>query len=751
MTEPIIATKADIPEGKDTNPTTGVPNWADNHETVKKFYELSKKLYDDHKAQTLRTNLEDRMDAIDKYCRVVVAPTKQSADKTPDITSWKAPQLMSGIEILTANQCDVLLPRLDPSGKFVPLNELDNDGRAVTQDLMRRRNLQFEYSNEADNRVPKFKEVVRRMNKYGDAVIEMGWLHEEYEIRIPKGKGITATLGWIFKNLVGKGKVKEVRSHSTMRMHDFKDFYCDLLIDNEFDERGSLQNQQGVELRCRTAYGDLLKKQRAGEYKNVEYLSKSQMYEGESPSTTQSTRQTNAGESADTNRATGEMETWEQWAVAPIDDNGNWDEEKTPARWCWGTFCGKLDTQGLADLENWKKGDELPAGMICLRLNPNPYPYDELPFDVQHSKPDDKGLMHGSYYDASKSILEELQKVNNQYIYGKDMMCAAPWKTERGAIFGNKKFDGGPTSLIEMNAGQFAALDRVRVDVNTQDMLAFIQYLERVFWEDIMLMPKGFRGKEMGSRTSATEASAANAQASKPFLERVRYISRLIKFVARKDALYTAYFQPETLTKALTGTTSMAELKPSDVYGPVRYKITCVDDYENNIMEKAEQDRFAQIWMPILAQFIGRRGVIAAGKWAFKKRGAPIDEIFPMPNEGDAIQNANRENEQMMKGEYVSIHPGEDDETHAATHDHFLAVCKTQPPEDSGTALQFVPPHLMAHKQRMAQQAQAIAGAAQQQQQGGPATGLGSGESPAMTAGEASQDMLGAMGGAMAQ
>ena len=754
--EPIIPINSGLKAGKDKNPVTDVPNFADNHETVKKFYSRSKELYDFHKAQSLRIDLENRMDAIDKYCRSKVAPSKQDADKTPDITNWKPPQLNSAIEILTANQVEILFPRNEPIGKFVPLMNLDDQARPITAELMRRRNLQFEYSNEMDNRIPKFRNAIWRTNKYGDCVVEMGWLRQTYDVDVPvRKKSIGDIIADAVRSFIKGGKKQETESHSVLRIHDFKDFFCDMLLDDDTDIRGSLHNQQGFELRCRTPYSELRRKQKDGEYKNVEFVNTNQLYEGETPEQRLETRQANAGESSDASRRTGEFEMWERWMLAPINENGDWDEEGTAPRWFWGTFCGRCDEQNVGD-EPLSK-DTPATGVICLRLNPNPYPYDELPFTIIHAQLDDKGMMHKSYYDNSLSVLEEIQKVNNAYVYAKDMQAAAPFLIERGALYGDKKFDGGPTSVILVNPQQMNGIKRLDLNANTADNLQMIQYLERIFWEDIMLMPKGFRGKEMGSRTSATEAGAANAQAAKPFLARVKYLGyQLIGFCARKDAMYNAHFQPESLTKALTGTVDLSELKPSDIYGPLRYKLTCVDDYENNIMEKAEQDRFAQIHLPILAPIMGQRGLAEYGKWVMGKRSAPIERFFPAPCEGDAIANSSRENEMMLRGEWTMPSDNDDDDTHINTHQNFKSILQTQAgdpsihPQTAG----FIDAHIQFHQQKKQQKnSQMQQGVTQQQnnmQQASQGSGLGSGEAPATTEGQVGQDTLGAIGGSMA-
>lgn len=751
--EPTIPTKQDIPAGKDKDSVLQVRNFADKHETVKAFFKRSQDLYLFHKSQSLRIELENRMDDIDKACRNVVAASKDDADKTPDITSWKPPQLNSALEILTANQCEILFPRNQEIGKFVPLINLTDSSRAVTSSLMKARNVLFEYSNEIDNRIPKYRNAIWRTNKYGDCVVEMGWKHEEYDFNIPgQKKTVGQRIVEGVRKAMGKPTVtKQAVDHSTLRMHDFKDVYCDMLLDDDSDERGSLHNQQGIEIRCRTPYNNLRSKQKANEYKNVEFLGKDQLYQGETPDNRLETRQSNAGEASDASRATGEYEVWERWMLAPIDpDTGEWNEETTQATWWWGVFCGRCDNQNVSE-EAPVKGQN--NGVVCLRLVRNPYPYDELPFTVIHAQLDDKGLMHKSYWDDSKSILAELQKVNNAYVYAKDMQAAAPWIAEYGAVLGTKTFDRGPTSLIITAMGAIDKVRRVEVNVNTSDNLAMIQYLEKVFWEDIMLMPKGFRGKEMGSRTSAAEATAANTQAAKPFLHRLHYLAyQLVAWSARKDAMYTAAFAPDKLIESLTGDINISEITPADMRGPLRFKMMCIDDYENNIMEKAEQDRFAQIWGPLLAPVIGKRGLINAGKWAFSKRGAPVEDIFPMPTEGDAIANANRENNMMFQGEWTAPGDNEDDESHIVTHTNFMQVLKTQQPGPGSyheATLGYLQAHNLIHEQNQQKKQLAMTQAPGQSGPGQPATGLGTGETPATTGGEASQDMLGAMGGAM--
>ena len=111
-------------------------------------------------------------------------------------------------------------------------------------------------------------------------------------------------------------------------------------------------------------------------------------------------------------------------------------------------------------------------------------------------------------------------------------------------------------------------------------------YIEAKAWE-VFGAPKAFRGEPMLGRTSSSEAQNAYDQAMLTAIEKARYIAnQLLTFVAETDEDMWRQFADPDLVVALTRDGQMREIKPAELYGNLRYKISVIDEFENSAMAR---------------------------------------------------------------------------------------------------------------------------------------------------------------------
>ena len=723
-----------IPDAGKNPESMGRKNWAGKTETVAKFLSAAQAHFDNFDSQSTRGKMLDRMDTADKFFRLAKDQTKQTLNKTTDEIDTIPHVFNTVVKIATANENDILFGQRDLPMKYIPLTNLAPAMVPETQQVCDDRNVQLEWSMTEDERLEKMKLTMHFLNKYGNRIVGMSWFQEERVVkeRMPDpdkpGQWKLAT-------------VKKITAHPCYTDYDMEDFWFDLQIN---DYGRELENQQCVLHRFYPLYQELYASQQAKELMNVENIRRIHMYSSEYPSTAKGNRQDNADEQSDTNRPTGLLDAYHIWLRAPINEKGEWDEEGTLATWHWATFIGSIGGNG---------GSVPP---VCVRLIPNPYKDGCLPYKLIHAFPDDKCAIHLGLIDIIEPAWNEYKTTMDEWFYNKEMVNNAPWKTEEGAMV-NADMGFGPRRLKIMRQGKFDKLERVQVLSNTNDMQAFLNFLETKIYVDLAGLTRAFRGEEMGSRTSALEAGNALGQSVKPAMEMVRYkAGQLLPWVAAKDAMLMEQFAAKDMVVGLAAGMPSREIKPANLYGDFRVKVTAIDTFVSTMMARQEQDRFLQVNMPLAAPDMGKRGRIATWKWVFATRGFPVDEMFPLVSETDAKHVAGSENVGFLNGIEDIPKDGEDHDTHLSVHDSFIAVLDALPNDrpEKMTALPLATQHKVLHEQLKSQEEAAVQGAAQQAQQAQQGAqsvqGLGTGETPPMDGGQAAGQLLGAEGGMLA-
>ena len=727
MEQITIPDKKAAPKEKDTDSSTGIPNWADNEKTVTNVLGLIRQHFGVQKAQGQRRELEVDMRDADQMARMSTGQTKQSVDLTDD--SDNIPHVFMAMNrMVTAYETDIAFPAKESPGKFVPLDAGDEIMRQMARDVCDQRNLLLEYSMETDNRKAVMKNGWHFDNQYGNGFYSMEWMDVQRSVRYrmieQDDEGKTTKIGWKTK------KVDE--SHPHLVRWNLRNVWMDSNID-------AIQDQNCINLLDYPTLSTAVSEQAAGHYKNVGLIKKENMYDGESHSHVKADRQTDSGGASDVDTPTGNLVRHTAFVRAPINEKGVWDEKGTYPTWHWVAFIGDIES----------------SEPICVRLNPNPFnEKDWLPMYMQHTHPDDKGAYHRGYVNMVRPAHNEYKTVLNQWFELKNQKCAAPWLVEAGALLPSNK-DFHPKRMWNVVKGAISRkmIDRLDVDVNTQDMIEFIRYLEQKV-RDIYAVQKSFEGVAMGGRTSAQEAKNAMDQSTKPAMAKLRYMSGLIEWMAETDAkLWEQFAKPEQIV-AITRGELIHEIKPAELWGRFSYKVTSIDEFETNTLQRQEFDRWFQVYGPVAMETMpseGRRNFL---KDALKGRpGFDSDKYWPPEQDSDARKNAKQENLDMLRwdemgeaGEWREPQEGENFDLHIDMHKNDLAIYKVTAganPENVKT----VQAHIEMTEQMKKQSQAAIQSGAQQAsntlgQESGAAPALGDGS--AQTDAQAGGDLLAA-------
>lgn len=740
----IPKTTADVyPKSKATIPEYERKNFADNTETVNKFLKRAYAYYEKFQGQGPRTSFETWMEKADQLIRVAADITKQDNNKTPDSVDTRPDIFYRVIRTITANDNDILFGGSTLKVRYEPLPDIDPELWQEAKENCDDQNALLEYSNERDRRLARLRTALWRCYKYGNLVIGMHWNAQERETRqrLPKREVQTNK---ILRGSDGRPylewKNKTQRDAGpTFEHYDMKDFWFDANIEE-------LHMGQCVLRRVRLLLEDLIAGQKAGLYMNVQYVGAKQLYLGESPSAVLAARQTNAGDGVSTEEATGYYDAWEIWLRAPIDKDGEWDEDNAIPTWHVMRVVGDIAGQMAKPKKRQKEKLETP---IALQLCANPYygyPFlpEGFPYKLIHSHWDDKGAFHMGYVNILEPAWHEYKTTLDQWFYNKNLVNCAPWKIEKGALASTDKVFG-PQKVLLTHIGKFDKIERLRVEANTQDMLPFISYLEQ-YMNDSAGTTKPYRGEGLGSRASAQEARNAMEQSLKPAAERLAYIEdQLIDWVARKDAALWRQFAEPDQVLAITRDEDVREIKPQYLYGDMRVKLTAVSEYITDAMARMEEERLLTATLPVAAPIMGKDGLAACFRYVFRKRGFPVGEMFPPTQDFDAKHVAQSENATMIQtGQFDMPQQEENHAIHILEHIHgeaIFALDQTIPKE----RINLMRQHRLIHEQ-MKMQAQGPAGAGPQQVPG-MAQGLGAGETPPATEAQAGGDMMAAAGG----
>ncbi len=726
-----------FPKPKKRSDTLEVPNFAGNEKTLKAAIPIIRAYFQKFQNQSARDEFETRMNDADQMMRMAPDQTKDAANLTADIDT-RPGAFFKTITMITANQNDILYAKDDIPIKYTPELYLDEADQLIAEQNAWSQNRALEYSFTIDNRREKLKEATGRGNKYANLLcsMEVRTVKSTRKERVPAAYLDDADKSQPHTPTEWKRETVTTEvTYPTFKAYQMEDCWFDAMIDD-------VNQQQCIIVRSYPTLGDAAILQGQGEYINVENFGKDQYYQSESPSDVRSERQTNAGEDDDTGEATGNLDRYDVWLKAPIDADGKWDPKGTLPEWHWFTIFGNLENNSL----------------VCTRINPNPYDDDEhpTPYYLAHIMPDDKGAFHMGWDSVIAPLYQEMKTTTDQWFYNKNLINAAPWLIEEGAII-SSNLDFDPRKPIYMRRGKMDRAKRLEIKSNTGDMLEFLRWLGQQLMERTFTT-KPFQGVEMGSRTSASEFSTAFDQGIKVFLELTRYFANpLLTWMAKKDARLFRQFAPPKQQIVIMNNNEVAVIRPGLLYGPVNVKVEAIDDFEDDTIRRLEQDKLLQLSLPVLEPETQRKVIASVYRSRNVLPTEELNEAFGVKQDTDAKNRAESENLAMINDlRPATPKPGENHPVHLRIHKNRRAWYEETEPNADPETFRLFDAHIAATERLMAEEQAAAApqtgppGMGGQAQQQPEPTGLPSAEAPVTTPGDVAQNLLGAEMGGMA-
>jgi len=515
-----------------------------------------------------------------------------------------------------------------------------------------------------------------------------------------------------------KDKEEIIADHPTLRLVDIKDFYFDNLVDDEERWVCTIEKFNAI-------MPELMEQARIKNgYTNLDKLKTKHLYVNEGDNETLRHRAENADEESDED-ATGAFKMKRVFLRAPINDDGVWDEKKTPAtEWWEGIFGGELGETDAVCVMLRKRRDL--AGISMYKL--------------MHEMRDDKGALHMGSAELIASLYWEHYTTKNQLYDMRDRLVNVPYLAEAGSILSQgRQMEGNITTYIKPGREVKPApiLDA------TSPILQSLSDIGREMDDALHTTPP-----VMGmarARVSATGEKQALEQGLKPITEDTRYMAdQVFPWMASMyRRLWRFYGDPKRIV-TVTRQGENVEIRPAELYGPLRTRVTCVDHFESDVTRRAEQDKFLQVIFPFMAKDIGRKQRLMIYRQLLEDRKIVdnIPAVLPFDGDYDAEHHADEENAMMLyQGTMEYPSQGEDNDVHLSRHHAAEALYGQMPKEDQNNEkLSMLKLHIQLTEQ-MKEQAMAAT----------PAQSALQPETAAQTPGEESGDQLAAGYGDLGQ
>ena len=569
------------------------------------------------------------------------------------------------------------------------------------------------------------------------------------------------------KSFIFIEKTRTIRDCPVIDRKDLKNIYWDMDIDG-------FQNQTAVILRGQKTLQSLLMKQKQGLYDNVHKLSVDQLYSNETKDGSEILQDRDDNADQDQNhQENGLYDIYHVFMYAPIKD-GKWDKNAIPKLW-EAVYAGDFSA---STLEIGSGNDKKKAnGSVCLMLRESPYNHKSFPYKLIVTHPDDRGSLHMGFYSLLEANIEEQSITINQLIDNKTLAIKTPFIAEKGAFMGKDAyFRDGNQLMWRAEGSSKDALTQLTVNNVTQRTVEELAMMrERA--DSLIGTTEAFRGEFAGSRATATEVIGNKSQALKPVLELAKFlISQYVNFILPTFmSLSRQYADPDQFIEV-----DGLRVYPAELYGELDTKIVSIEKYEADLQSRQVLTNAIQAGAYTLAEpSMGAEGKTVFWKNYWKQMKLPDVELtFPAAaqlveavNQANADVRAIMQNpERAMSDQALLPQPGEKHDIHVKILEDKkeLMIAQSKMPVQEGAPLHIdgVPPEISndpdylkkvigaltffitIHKQIQVQEQQQSALA--QQGVGGGSPQNQAQEVPAQ-AGEASGDVLGGVGGQLAQ
>lgn len=215
----------------------------------------------------------------------------------------------------------------------------------------------------------------------------------------------------------------------------------------------------------------------------------------------------NRGINASTNDNTGKFLQWRVWINLPIDDDGKLDELTViPQRYVCDFLGNTIDDS------------------VCMRIERNDDPDDEIPVSVVHDYPDEPGrLFHISKGAVLKSNYAVETTGVNQMVDGVSIAQNPPLIEKKGAVISkSRKFGRGARIIVKNNVNE--DIKELTPADRTNTSLALLKYVQDDSKTAIHTDPAQM-GEGLGARATATEASGVMKLSAAPSVANAKYIT----------------------------------------------------------------------------------------------------------------------------------------------------------------------------------------------------------------------------------
>jgi hypothetical protein len=671
-------------------------NLADDDEIVKKVTDLADRYYQKYQAD--HDEMQDEVWKVADFMYRCGKNESLRSQKQTDTTRANTGSTLFFRQVRTlASQLIAILNSRPEPYKYSPMYTSNffskyEEGRALAEQV----NVLDKWTRKNDAWGQKTAEAIWQLVKYGNVPVIFMWdrVIAKRKAKRPIRNG---------EQVVGYDYPEEdviVRNQPTMRFWPLQDFYADRSVDD-------LNAQNCIIMRSVVNYSELYDGQRSGYFVNVDKITASDSYKGETDSNARTDRAQNLNITESDDQQTNNFKRWDVFLRLPINDKGKWDEKKAKPCWYWCTMAGEQISDGKV-----------------LQIRKNYDPMDEFPGFMWHCLPDDDGeLYHMGYAQVLESNYEEQTTAKNQAIDNKTLKNRRPLKAIRGEVY-STDLTYGPNKVLWVEK-QDSLMEQQIADIQN-DNLSILQYLDedsnRTAGTD-----KPIIGEPLGSRASATEAQNVFDQASKPHIVLAKYAlsDQFLPRVAKKfRQLWEEFALPEQVVE-LTGEKQIEQIKPYFLHGDYDIVADVVEEFETNQVKQQNISWALQTVLPLAGD---KLNIPEVAKEIFTIAGfRNVATWFKADANVDAEIVARRENEEIKQGKVIQPVDGEDMEAHLRVHKAERLQWRGM--EDEAPWLDLLDQHIAETDFAIKQKSQmAMQAAMQQAPQGGQLPGQESGQ-----------------------
>jgi len=647
-----IPTELEAPESPDLSSAFDAENLAGDANLSKTVFEYASTYLKKHRDQ--RWELEELWKVEDWMLKCGQDEGRRETervrtDKTGDtMTETKSQKIGSTlfykqVRTLLANFAAILYSRKDPY-KFKPRSNPEVfASEKQSDDLAHQHDMTMRWSRDQENFTVRGIEFLAEILAHGNVPIYSKWVRKSKEIldRWPvlvDGEQVGTTL---------ERRLTPTENRPEVDYLDNERFYADQNIP-------SCQKQNCIGIESPASMEDILQGQRNEGYLNVDQITSSFLYKGDDSGVT-SQKESSAGYSGatdDTN--TGTFMQYDVYVRLPIDEtkkgDARWNPGKHEAKIYWVTFVGSLDDA------------------IVTRIQRNPDPHDDMPFDLVHLLPfkvSKNSLYHISLGQLLRGNFTEATTAKQQMIDSKTLQNNRPMKGIKGEVMveaGGLKF--GKDKMFWVDNKESLSEFQLGNVIDNANVLGYIEADSN----EVAGTINAVTGAAMGQRTSAAEAENAYEAASLPNKMISKYVfHQWLTFHAMRGVRqWHVYALPVQTIKIMDTDTIAETIRPVELYGDFDVEVTIVDEFERNFMQTQALTWAAQNVFPLFMDVIDKRWL---AKQVFDKflHIDVTDGIRPDMRD-ESVQRAKMENVMLMQGQYVPPTINEDFDAMLAEH-----------------------------------------------------------------------------------